>query len=385
MKSKVFKCVCASLLAVAVLNTSFQSVIAVADEEETQATTDPTVIPESQVFWDALKSGVESAALNKVAGLIFGSNSPQAKAFVWTVQVMLAVISANTPTWGDSGSWDMSKFSGYCGKYTYSGYSADDCIMVVPMYPEINSAHPHFVVATCPQFEIYGDYEDKGNNSKYLVRATTINIPSDLSSSISFRYYSSNTTNFNAFRYSSPSVYTPFTNGNDYTAGSYGNLYVSFYASQNSVPNYSTGAQLFCWANYSGNGYYNPLCGNGWWFEMPEGVIDLETPWVYYNDVFLPYLKSEYPDVDFTDILVFPDGYDTSNVPGIDVTWNFPPSLPSPSFRAPEIPSQKLPEKMLSGASFWFTEFDALLDGFGIKWIVILFMIVALVMAILKI
>lgn len=61
-----------------------------------------------------------------------------------------------------------------------------------------------------------------------------------------------------------------------------------------------------------------------------------------------------------------------------------PPGIPSASFNAPEIPSEPLPQKMLEGAGFWFTQFDNLLEGLGIKWIIIIFMCVALLMAILR-
>lgn len=61
-----------------------------------------------------------------------------------------------------------------------------------------------------------------------------------------------------------------------------------------------------------------------------------------------------------------------------------PPGIPSASFNAPEIPEKPLPQKMLDGAGFWFTQFNNLLDGLGVKWIVIIFMCVALLMTILK-
>lgn len=63
----------------------------------------------------------------------------------------------------------------------------------------------------------------------------------------------------------------------------------------------------------------------------------------------------------------------------------FPPGLPSVTFNDVELPSEPLPAKMVQGASFWFTQFSNMIDSLGVKYIVIIFLIIALIMAILKI
>lgn len=63
----------------------------------------------------------------------------------------------------------------------------------------------------------------------------------------------------------------------------------------------------------------------------------------------------------------------------------FPPGLPSVTFNGVELPSEPLPAKMIQGAGFWFTQFSTMLDALGVKYIVIIFLIIALIMAILKI
>lgn len=76
-----------------------------------------------------------------------------------------------------------------------------------------------------------------------------------------------------------------------------------------------------------------------------------------------------------------PDLPDTGELDSL----TFPPGLPSASFNDVELPSEPLPAKMLSGASFWFSSFTSMLDALGVKYIVITFLIIALIMAILKI
>lgn len=63
----------------------------------------------------------------------------------------------------------------------------------------------------------------------------------------------------------------------------------------------------------------------------------------------------------------------------------FPPGLPSVEFNDVELPSEPLPAKALQGAGFWFSSFSNMLDALGVKYIVITFLIIALIMAILKI
>lgn len=63
----------------------------------------------------------------------------------------------------------------------------------------------------------------------------------------------------------------------------------------------------------------------------------------------------------------------------------FPPGLPSVDFNDIELPTEPLPAQMINGATFWFSSFSQMLDALGVKYIVITFLIIALVIAILKI
>ena len=104
---------------------------------------------------------------------------------------------------------------------------------------------------------------------------------------------------------------------------------------------------------------------------------------------FLLNLKQQLDD-EFPEEIVNELWYDpTQGEPLPDVgtldSLTFPPGLPSSSFNDVELPSEPLPAKMLSGASFWFTQFTNMIDALGVKYIVITFLIIALIMAILKI
>ena len=57
-------------------------------------------------------------------------------------------------------------------------------------------------------------------------------------------------------------------------------------------------------------GFPNPLFALGVNYTLPEFTVDTSAPWEYYNDILLPYIREQYPDLpDLDDFLVFPDGY----------------------------------------------------------------------------
>lgn len=80
-------------------------------------------------------------------------------------------------------------------------------------------------------------------------------------------------------------------------------------------------------------------------------------------------------DLDFNDLP------DTGNLDSLI----FPPGLPSVDFNDVELPTEPLPAQMINGATFWFSSFSQMLDALGVKYIVITFLVIALVIAILKI
>lgn len=107
--------------------------------------------------------------------------------------------------------------------------------------------------------------------------------------------------------------------------------------------------------------------------------------WV--DDSFHPYLveqSGENGDLPGLDVPPLPND---SNLPdtGTLNSLTFPPGLPNVAFQDPEIPTDSLPENAVSGASFWFSTFSQMLDALGVKYIVIIFLIIILIMSILKI
>ena len=49
---------------------------------------------------------------------------------------------------------------------------------------------------------------------------------------------------------------------------------------------------------------------------LPSGDVPTSTPWEYYNEVLLPYIEEQFPDVpDLPDLLIFPDGYQEPEQP----------------------------------------------------------------------
>lgn len=63
----------------------------------------------------------------------------------------------------------------------------------------------------------------------------------------------------------------------------------------------------------------------------------------------------------------------------------FPPGLPSVQFNDVELPSEPLPEQAIQGVGFWFSAFTDMIDALGVKYIVVTFLVIALVLAILRI
>ena len=58
---------------------------------------------------------------------------------------------------------------------------------------------------------------------------------------------------------------------------------------------------------------------------------------------------------------------------------NFPPWCRLLEFNDVELPSEPLPAKALQGAGLWFSSFSNMLDALGVKYIVITFLIIALI------
>lgn len=169
----------------------------------------------------------------------------------------------------------------------------------------------------------------------------------------------------------------------DQTYSNSGSMATVYYSTSSTIPAFSSLSLEIYPAikitdTYSGTSF-RTLISNATVVTLPSGTMTLAAPWDYINDVALPYVRSHDPDFIVPDNFVVPTGNDGS-INGLVL----PPGIPNPQFNSPDIPSDPLPQKMLEGAGFWFTQFSDLLDGLGVTWIVIIFMVVALLMAILR-
>lgn len=135
---------------------------------------------------------------------------------------------------------------------------------------------------------------------------------------------------------------------------------------------------------------YTYIGGFNYTYDMPSGDFDLEKPWLYYNDVLLPDLRSKLPDAP-DDVFVYPYGYDTPIEPiyptdfvtGVPKDWTITnPQLPE----IPEIgidkPSGDLPTISLApyahGVGFWWALVGEILDTTALKTLCITFLGVGL-------
>lgn len=170
-------------------------------------------------------------------------------------------------------------------------------------------------------------------NSQSLFQSDVINLAIDTTnsgydvSSMRFRSYVT-ATNVLVFNILSPAgVYSNFTIYD--TSGYMGRTrattgtdwYVASLNVNNAVPIVPPGSSLDVYSAYGAMTKGSPL------LSLPSGTMDTSTPWDYYNDTLLPYLRSNVynslsSNIDVTQLLVFPNGY----IPGQDPTE---PGLPN--------------------------------------------------------
>lgn len=106
------------------------------------------------------------------------------------------------------------------------------------------------------------------------------------------------------------------------------------------------------------------------------------------NDEFYPYVVSQTAEgLPLEGFQPSPPPGATPSLPdtGTLDSLIFPPGLPNVTFQDPEIPTDSLPEKAVAGASFWFSTFNNFIDALGVKSYIIIFLIIALILAILKV
>lgn len=94
----------------------------------------------------------------------------------------------------------------------------------------------------------------------------------------------------------------------------WGTLTFSYMFSTNSIPSYtSTSPYNF---TYFLSTSPNTVMGYAQQIELPPATVDTLTPWDYYNNILLPYIQDEFPDLpDLPDYLIFPDGYQEPEQP----------------------------------------------------------------------
>lgn len=157
-------------------------------------------------------------------------------------------------------------------------------------------------------------------NSQSLFQSDVINLTIDTTnsgydvSSMRFRSYVT-ITNVLVFNILSPAgVYSNFSiyDTSNYmgrtrsTTGT--DWYVASLNVNNAVPIISPGDSLDVYSAYGAMTKGSPM------LSLPSGTMDTSTPWEYYNDTLLPYLRSNVynslsSNIDVTQLLVFPDGY----------------------------------------------------------------------------
>lgn len=91
-----------------------------------------------------------------------------------------------------------------------------------------------------------------------------------------------------------------FQNYEQQTGGCY------FYISSTTIPIFSQGQRL----NFTGT-----IGGYGVNIDLPQSDVPTLSPWDYYNDVLLPYIRQNYNITNIEDYFVFPDGYNPDSQP----------------------------------------------------------------------
>lgn len=173
-----------------------------------------------------------------------------------------------------------------------------------------------------------------------------------------------------------------FTNGSYSARVSAGGYYYYFYGDLTSNANY------YDWDRYpttSLSAIFNAdfaSCSNvirpQAIITLPSGDLDPADPYPYIENVVRPYVIENYPE--YIDLL--PDDEDeTGNFDPLE----FPPYLPDADFHDVDVPEETLPTGMIDGAGFWFSAFSHLVETFGLKQYVILFLCLVLLLVILKI
>lgn len=119
------------------------------------------------------------------------------------------------------------------------------------------------------------------------------------------------------FKFNASAVFQPYTIN--------GPVVDAFWRPTENPPRYFSSSNLLDLSRYF-NGYQFFL-GSAVSVSLPSGTVNESTPWKYYNNTLLPYLRNNVynslsSNVDVTQLLVFPNGY----IPGQDPTE---PGLPN--------------------------------------------------------
>lgn len=143
---------------------------------------------------------------------------------------------------------------------------------------------------------------------------------------------------------------------------------------------------------------YSYIGGFNYTYDMPSGEFDIVKPWLYYNDVLLPDLRSKLPDAP-DDVFVYPYGYDTPIEPiyptdfvtGVPKDWTITnpqlPEIPDLDFQIPTADFDSLDvspiRQNLSGVGFWWDLLETVLDTTAFKGLFLAFAIIGLAIFVL--
>lgn len=108
---------------------------------------------------------------------------------------------------------------------------------------------------------------------------------------------------------------------------------------------------------------------------------NIDTPLDLYNQAYNKALE-DYPE--YIDNWVDLEDEFTGSEPSQFDSLEFPPYIPQVDFHDVELPSETLPTGLTDGAGFWFSAFSNMVDSFGLKPYVILFLGLILLCVMLK-
>lgn len=181
--------------------------------------------------------------------------------------------------------------SGYSGLY-YPQYTGSDPLSarIASVSPCSNAGIDGVVVLSSPDFSI-------------KLSSSVDNTPINFSYTSSFTFQSGSSSRVRLYFHDTKGFLSDSQTTNGY------NTFLAF-SSSNFIPTVIQGTACGGYPPYT----VPVLFGNSVSYILPVDSFDTSTPWDYYNDTLLPYIRDNYNVVDIDNYLYFPDGYN----PGVD-------------------------------------------------------------------